>query len=307
MDLKTSKINPTTPWQWYSVAIISQLLWGMYPVLLRYLQTVSQIPSLSLLAVGNLTVLLIVGVRYWPRIDKKYFRLRIVWLFGLMVLLRGVTNLLATRFTLAIYAQLIYLMTPFVVALISRVILREPLPKNTIRALVICLVGALMIMSGNVGTMGETAVSRNDWVGITLAIASTIALAIYMIVVRRSRNHQAPSEVLLIVHLISLSSIPLIGSFILQENWAQWQSLTLTDWGVFVLFSLGVLFSGNLAQIRSIQQLGAPLVSSLMASRLVSALLFGALLLGERFTSVWQILGAGIVIITITWYLRQQT
>ncbi|MCP5099024.1 MAG: EamA family transporter, partial [Chloroflexi bacterium] len=36
-------------------------------------------------------------------------------------------------------------------------------------------------------------------------------------------------------------------------------------------------------------------------------LLFGALLLGERFTYVWQILGAGIVIITITWYLRQQT
>jgi len=44
----------------------------------------------------------------------------------------------------------------------------------------------------------------------------------------------------------------------------------------------------------------------MMAWRLISAIVFGALLLGERLTSFWQITGAVIVLLTITWYLWQQ-
>jgi len=43
-----------------------------------------------------------------------------------------------------------------------------------------------------------------------------------------------------------------------------------------------------------------------MAWRLVSALLFASLLLGERLSSWVQVLGAVIVLVTITWYLWQQ-
>ncbi len=43
-----------------------------------------------------------------------------------------------------------------------------------------------------------------------------------------------------------------------------------------------------------------------MAWRLISALALGALLLGERLTSLWQVLGAVIVLVTITVYLRRQ-
>jgi hypothetical protein len=38
----------------------------------------------------------------------------------------------------------------------------------------------------------------------------------------------------------------------------------------------------------------------------VSALLFGAFLLNERLSSAWQLLGAAIVFVTLTWYLRQR-
>ena len=44
----------------------------------------------------------------------------------------------------------------------------------------------------------------------------------------------------------------------------------------------------------------------MMAIRLVSALAVGALLLQEQLTSVWQALGALVVIVTITWFLRRQ-
>jgi len=297
----------SSPWHWLVLALLSQLGWGAYPVLLRYLQTVSQIPSLSLLAVGNLLVLILVLVTRWRHIEWRLFRLPLLWLFGGLVILRGVSNLLATRFTLAIYAQLIYLMTPFIVALLSRLVLREQLPRHTFKALTLCLLGAVLLMGSDLGkAVGETAVSRNDWLGMSLALGSSVFLALYMLVTRRTAQHNARGDSLLIVHLTSLFFFSGITSFIIGENWQQWTLLEGQDWAIFGLFALGVLLGANLLQLRAIQQLGAPLVSSMMATRLISALLFAGFLLNERISSGWQLLGAGLVFITLTWYLRQR-
>ena len=294
-------------WQWLTIALIAQLGWGAYPAFLRYLQTVSLVPSLSLLAVGNGLVLLLVLASRWRQIEWRIFRLPLLWLFGGLVVLRGITNLLATRYTLAIYAQLIYLMTPFIVALLSRLALREQLPRHTFKALTLCLVGAVLMLSGNlVEAVKETAVTRNDWLGISLALASSFFLALYMLITRRTARHQAGGESLLLVHLTALALFSSITSVILGEDWQQWQQLGVMDWVVFALFTGGVLLGANLGQIRSIQHLGAPLVSSMMAVRLVSALIFGGLLLQERLTSVWQVVGTAVVLVTITWYLQQQ-
>lgn len=294
-------------WHWLSIALIAQLGWGAYPVLLRYLQTVSLLPSLSLLAVGNFLVLLLVLAVRWRQVEWRIFRLPLLWLFGGLVVLRGITNLLATRYTLAIYAQLIYLMTPFIVALLSRLVLHEQLPRHTFKALTLCLVGALLLMAGDFGAVGDgTAVSRNDLLGISLALASCLFLALYMIVTRRTARHHASGDSLLIVHLTSLSLFSGGSSLAIGENWQPWTQLAPLDWVVFALFALGVLLGANLGQIRSIQKLGAPLVSSMMATRLVSALLFGAFLLNERLSSGWQLLGAAIVFVTLTGYLRQR-
>ena len=43
-----------------------------------------------------------------------------------------------------------------------------------------------------------------------------------------------------------------------------------------------------------------------MAWRLIATLTLAALLLGEQLTSLWQVLGAAIVLVTITVYLRRQ-
>jgi drug/metabolite transporter (DMT)-like permease len=281
--------------------------WGAYPVLLRYLQIVSQIPSLSLLAVGNLLVLVLVLAARWRHIEWRIFRLPLLWLFGGLVILRGVSNLLATRFTLAIFAQLIYLITPFIVALLSRLVLHERPPRHTFKALTLCLLGAILLMGSDLGeAVGETAVSRNDWLGISLALASSLFLALYMLVTRRTTRHNASGDSLLIIHLSCLSLFSGITSLVIGEDWQQWTLLQGKDWVVFGMFALGVLLGANLLQLRSIQELGAPLVSSMMATRLISALLFAGFLLNERISSGWQLLGAGLVFITLTWYLRQR-
>lgn len=291
---------------WVILGLLAHAGWGAYPVFSRYLQTVSRLPSMSLLAAGNFVVLSIILIPLLRRIDRRVLRRPALWFFGGIVILRGVTNLLAARYTLSIYVQLINQLTPFLVALLSAGVLREALPRYTGRALTLCLSGALLMMSGNLIQLDGFVATPDNWLGIALAAASSLALATYMILVRRSASQKIPGEALLIAHLTGLFGFSLVASLLLGEEWQRWTQLETADWLVFAAFSLGVLLFANVAQIKAIRALGAPLMSSMLASRLLSALVAGALLLNERLTSGWQLLGTAVVLVTITWYLRQQ-
>lgn len=281
--------------------------WGAYPVFLRYLQTVSLIPGFSLLLVANVLLFCIVAGAVWRQFEWQALRQPILWAFLALAVARAVTNMLATRFTLAIFAQLIYLMTPFIVAFLSRTLLKEALPTFTFRALVLCLLGALLMMRGDLLTAGEnTAVFRNDPLGLSLAILSSLCLAGYMVLTRRSAKSNISSQTLLLANYVGISAFTAVSTFTVREDWHIWTQLSVGDWGVFTAVALGVLLLSNWGQLRSIQLLGASLVSSLMSTRLISSLLFASLLLGENLNSAEQFLGAGIVIITISWYLSQQ-
>lgn len=289
------------------MALAAHTGWGAYPVLARYLQTVSHLPSMSLLALGNFVGLCIVSFMLLPQMDKGAFRHRLLWIFGLIVVVRGLTNFLAARYTLSIYVQLVTQMTPFLVALLSTALLHEQLPRYTGRAITLCLTGALLMMSGNISLAGVAPdPNRLDWLGLLLAGVSSLALALYMILVRRSVQHDVSAEALFVVHLFFLTGFSTVLSLGLGEDWNQWRQASQADWLVFATFSVGILVGANLGQIGALRHLGAPLVSSLLAWRLVSALIVGVLLLNERLTSLWQVLGAGIVLVTITWYLWQQ-
>jgi drug/metabolite transporter (DMT)-like permease len=139
-----------------------------------------------------------------------------------------------------------------------------------------------------------------------LAFGSSLTLALYMIIIRRAVRHQIPGTSMLLVQLGSILVFSLLASRILGEDWGAWASIAPFDWLIFAAFGLGVLFGSNMGQVGALQHLGAPMVSSLLAWRLVSALIFAALLLDERLTSPWQLLGALIVLVTVTWYLRRQ-
>jgi len=305
MGIKTQRQELS--WGWVMAALGAHTGWGAYPVLARYLQTVSHLPSMSLLAVGNALVLTVLGVTVLRRMELSVFRSPVLWVFPLIVVSRSVTHLLATRFTLAIYVQLITLMTPFLVALISTTFFREPLPRYTGRAITLSLVGALLMMSGDFSQSGVRPVlTPTDGWGIGLALVSSLFLAMYMIIVRRTVQHQVPAETVFVVQLAAIVGITGVLSLLVGEDWSRWGAMGVADWLVFAAFTLGVLVGANLGQIGALRRLGAPLVSSLLPWRLVSALVVAGLLLGERLTSVWQVFGALVVLVTLTWYLWQQ-
>lgn len=306
--------RPTTPevssailWPWILVALAAYTGWGAYPVLVRYLQTVSLLPSMSLLAVGSMVALVGSLLLLRPHIDWRIFRSRLLWAFVVVLIARAITNLLSAKFTLAIYVQLINLMTPFLVVMLSATLLKDRIPPYTGRAILIASIGALLMISGDISETGlSVSLTSSDWLGMGLALFSSFTLAIYLILVRRTVYHNITGDSVLVVQLAAIVAVSLPLSFLLGEDWGRWQEMQPNDWLVFAAFSLGVLLGSNLGQIGALRQLGAPLVSSLLGWRLVVALVAAAFLLDERLTSPWQLLGALIVVLTISWYLWKQ-
>lgn len=100
-----------------------------------------------------------------------------------------------------------------------------------------------------------------------------------------------------------LALVGLIVSLALQETWAAFAALSLVGWSVLGVFAFGVMLLGNVLQVVAIRSLGSAVVSSMLALRLVAALVLSAVLLGEPVFGVVQIGGASLVVLAITVYL----
>jgi drug/metabolite transporter (DMT)-like permease len=294
-------------WPWVLVALAAHTAWGMNPVLGRYLQTVSELPSLSLLVVGYAPLAVIFLVHTLPRHGRTISRSRGLWLFALIVVARSITNVLAARFTLAIYVQLITLMTPFIVAFLSVLVLREPLPRHIWPALLLSSLGSLLMISSDIGAGGVAfALTRSDWLGIGLALASSLFLALYMIVAGRTARTDLSGWSVLFFQSIVILTVSLAISLLVGEEWGRWRQIGAVDWSVMAVYALVVMVAANGMQLAALRHLGAPVVSSLMGWRLLSTLVVAMLLLGEGLQSGWQVVGMVIVLATLTWYLTRR-
>jgi len=307
IDHDTEQQIPDISWGWVLAALIAHTGWGIYPVLGRYMQTVSGLPSMSILVIGGIPMLILMFVYVIPRHGLQVFRSKLIWLLALVVVIRSITNLLSARFTLAIYVQLITLMTPFIVVIFNRTFLHERAPAYTGRAMTLSFIGAVMMMSAGIGATGiHFNFTHSDWLGLGLALASSLSLAFYMIIIRGTARQQIPVDAVLVFQSVAIMASALAISLIIGEDWSQWTRIGSGDWLVVVAYILLVIFGANGLQIGALRHLGAPMVSSMMAWRLVSALIVGGILLGEELTTLWQLTGALLVLVTITWYLWQQ-
>ncbi len=231
-------------------------------------------------------------------------KLKILPALILVTIVRATTNLLSTKFTLAIYVQLVTLMSPFVVAAINTFILKEPLPPLTIPALLLCTIGGVMILLSSIFPFKFTTTPM-DWIGIALASIAACFLALYMVLVKKATS-QASGEELLFFVTFPLVIVGLISSIIFQEDWSGYLRMDLWTLIAWVCFSGIILLFGNIIQISSIRYLGAPMVSTLLPTRLISSVVSSTIILGEAPSSAFQLLGTCVVTLTLTVYLCSQ-
>jgi drug/metabolite transporter (DMT)-like permease len=173
-------------------------------------------------------------------------------------------------------------------------------------ALGLSLIGALAMLSGSMsfGSV-QFALQGSEWLGVGLAMISSLSLALYMLAVRSTAQSRASAEATFAVQVIVIAASSAGLSALFQEDWSDWLQIGSGDWAIFAAFTL-VVFGANITQINAIRRLGAPLVSSLQAWRLVATLLVSGLLLSEWLNTPIQLLGAAIVVLVVSWYLWSQ-
>jgi len=289
-------------WLVLSVGVQSAIGAGMVPV--RYLQTVAGLPALALVALTDLVAFSIMSWQVIPKIDRRYWRSKTLWLLVVIVVLRTICLTFAARFTRVYIVQLISLLAPFLVYFLNRIFMNEPLPKYTVPSILLCLVGGVMMVFGGLAHQTiDLLLTPRDYLGILFAFLGTFGIAAYMLIVKRSDHINLPYEIVYISQIGTMMVLMAVLSLMLGEDWSPFIRM---DWRAilaFLFIALGLEIGGKIGNIATLRKLGAPLVSSMLATRLVAALLVGWFVLGERLTSWMQWMGVVIVIVTVTGFI----
>lgn len=312
MDSQTTIDTPGlgTVWRYVWVGLVGHLLWGSYPVFAK--RAVAEVPKFSLLLVASLAVAVVGAavLRWHDGLSRHQVwvilqREPVLWVLAAFMVLRSVTNIISIELTHAIWIQLINILAPFPVALLGTWFFGEPVPRYTYRALVLSTVGAVLMLVQDWSQV-LTGFSTRDLLGLGTAVLSTLALATYFQLVRRTRLHRVSGGVIVFQQGITLSLAYVALSWGFGENWSAWTTVTPMGWLAVVWIVWLVQVLGTLTTVVAVEGITPALVTSLMALRLVSALTLGWLILGERLVAPAQWLGMLIVVLTVTAYLWLQ-
>ena len=221
------------------------------------------------------------------------------------VAIRAVTNLLSIALTKAVWVQLINILAPFPVALLGVWVFGQSTPRYTYRALLLSTLGAVLMLVQDWSHIGAGITQTDVW-GLALALVSMLAFAFYYQLIRRSHVHDVTSGLIMFQQGLSMATAFLILTVVTGEDWIAWTSVSTGGWLAVLAVIFVVQVGGNLAQIIAVGGVTPALITSFMALRLVSALVLGWLILGERLVSPTQWLGAALVVGTVTGYLWLQ-
>ena len=182
-------------WPYIWLGLLGHLLWGSYPVFAK--RAVMETPKFSLLFFASLMTTLVglVLVRKRERLSGQEIwgtlrHSRVLWLIAIFVILRSVSNIISIELTKATWVQLVNIMTPFPVAILGVLFFAQPTPPYTYRALVVSTIGAVLMLVVDWSDIFPGVTSR-DILGLAVAVISTLALATYFQLVRRSRMQRA--------------------------------------------------------------------------------------------------------------------
>ncbi len=298
-------------WSFVGMGVVAQFIWGSYPVFAK--RAMAEVPKFSLLLMATTATMLASlwvirrsDKRTWGEIFGLLLRARALWGLAFFVVLRSVTNLLAVDMTRATWAQLIYLLTPFVVAILGSAFFGEQTPRFTYRALLLSTLGAMMVLVEDWSHALAGFSARDGW-GLAVATFSMISLSVYFLMIRRSSRSNASNGLIMFQQSVAMATTYLALTLLTGEDWGRWAQATPA--GLFYAFSVITIvqMGGNLLQITAIGGASPALITSLMPLRLISAIVLGWFVLGEQLKTPWQWTGAVIVLTTVSGYLWLQS
>ena len=303
----TSRSITTFIW----LGVLAQMIWGAYPVTAK--RAMMEVPKFSLLFFATFATMLagLVLIHYteerpWRQVFSLMFRTKALWGLAFFVIARSVSNLLAVSMTRATWVQLIYLMTPFMVAILGSLFFGTRTPRYTYRALLISTLGAAMVLIEDWSDILAGFTPKDGW-GLLIATFSMTSLATYFLMIRRNRQGNIGRGMILFQQSLVMTSTYLVLTLVTGEDWGRWATASPQGWLAAIAIITIIQIGGNTSQITAIGGASPALITSLMPLRLISALILGWLILGEQLHTVWQWSGALIVLVTVSVYLWLQS
>lgn len=295
----------TVPWLF--AAFLSHTGFGIYPVCTRYLQVMAPfLQPFSIIAIANAAAFLLTfpAVARQPAFHIRDYITPRLFLLCCIASARTFTLVIASRLTTAIIVQIIALLNPFLVAVLSGPMLGEIVPRAVLVAMTMCVCGALLAISSDM----RFSFSSSDGLGIVLSVVTMAFLAFYVILARKFTRGGSfvVANGLILSQFIITAAVGLVLSLAVQEEWGRWGQCGLDAWLVFLSFFVFSVLGGNIIQLWAIRRVSASILSGMLPWRLIVAALLSTVLLQEQFTSWNQFLGAAVVIVSVLGFMALQ-
>eukprot|EP00884_Botryococcus_braunii_P010777 jgi/Botrbrau1/19700/Bobra.0003s0061.1 len=313
---------------WYGLLLLTHVLWGLYPVSCRYLET-KTVPPLGPMRLGFYVAFIALLALFFTVTlpaylktllsstpahrpvehdgDKKFWEKLaaiVVLSFTLGVLAFG--GIVATNFTSANWCQLLYMTAPLFVALLGAAVLGVPIPWFLWPSLLITIVGAGMVVFGSQTGDAEFALGPRDFIGLSIAFACVLAMAVFYVYVQKTEGLIGVEVILYVEYLTMCIALPGLSAAFEGSDWDAILHYTWADWTNLLFASLGVYFGMNMLQQLVIRRLGASIFAMSSALRLVATIAGSWIILDEQITNWIEWLGALLVMLSVTFYLYMQ-
>lgn len=223
------------------------------------------------------------------RLSKKDF----IAIFPLS-LFRAVTSLslvIAYQNISSGVASIIHFMYPLAVALTMILFFREKKSMLVITAILMSIIGAIFLSSGNIGHSGG-----NTTVGIVTACISVFSYGGYIIGIRKSHAVQIESTVLT-CYIMGLGALFFIIAGCITDGGIR----MVTDWNTCLYIAglaLPATAISNITLVKAIKHIGPTLTSIFGAMEPLTAVVIGVLVFKEAFTTE-SIIGIVLIVIAV--------
>jgi drug/metabolite transporter (DMT)-like permease len=191
-------------------------------------------------------------------------------------------------------ASLIVALNPAVIGLASWWLFKERLGRMKVAGIATCIVGAvLVIVSRNPQLLAAT---PDAWIGDLLILGCVLGWGVYSLFSRELNQTLGPVQTVTYSILIGTLMLWFLAAVRGELSWGELNNLGLPQW--LSLIYLGVLGSAlaYIGYYDGIRKIGATRSGVFIAMNPLTAVILGALLLGEQLTPVMCMGGALILI-----------
>lgn len=279
--VETEAFDTVNYLKWAPLSVGVHLLWGVHPVVSRYLQVYSDPPvdGLVLVAAATWLAVLVLTVHTWATGENANTKpwtarkARLAATFGCVAAVRVATNILSTKYAYAYVTQIVAMGAPFIVAVMSRTILGEVLPRCLGPALVASALGCVLVqLSYILDSGGLLQGGKTQLVGAAIQFVSVLFSSGARILMKSTSDVLTKSELIRTQHLTVAIPVTLATVSLAPEKWADFFRALQHPAALlsFLTLSVAIFWLAGVVQIFVLRQLGPATHSSLAPLRLFS-------------------------------------